>query len=86
MSTGLYIIIGIQVLLLLTQVFFIEKEKMRERNENITENVMFQIITGIGAFIILYFIVRNYMTPDMFRIWGERKYAEEDMVWKHHKN
>lgn len=68
MSTGLYIIIGIQVLLLLTQVFFIEKEKMRERNENITENVMFQIITGIGTFILLYFIVRNYMTPDMFRI------------------
>ncbi|HHT7008733.1 TPA: hypothetical protein ACTZ3A_001272 [Bacillus cereus] len=68
MSTGLYIIIGIQVLLLLTQVFFIEKEKMRERNEKITENVVFQIITGIVAFILLYFIVRNYMPPDMFRI------------------
>lgn len=27
MSTGLYMIIGIQVFLLLTQVFFIEKEK-----------------------------------------------------------
>lgn len=68
MSTGLYIIIGIQVLLLLTQVFFIKKEKMRERNENLTENVVFQIITGIGTFILLYFIVRNYVTPHMFRI------------------
>lgn len=68
MRAGLYIIIGIQVLLLLTQVFFIEKEKMRGRNEKITENVVFQIITGIGTFILLYFIVRNYMTPDMFRI------------------
>lgn len=68
MGTGLYIIIGIQVLLLLTQVFIIEKEKMRERDEKITENVVFQIITGIGTFILLCFIVRNYMTPDMFRI------------------
>ncbi|PES55608.1 hypothetical protein CN357_22190 [Bacillus cereus] len=68
MSTGLYIIIGIQVLLLLTQVFFIEKEKMRERNEKITENVVFQIITGIGAFVILYILIKYYLTPDMFRI------------------
>lgn len=41
---------------------------MREKNEKITENVVFQIITGIGTFILLYFIVRNYMIPDMFGI------------------
>lgn len=36
--------------------------------KKITENVVFQIITGIGAFIILYILIKYYLAPDMFRI------------------